>query len=79
MASNEIGTPPKWFYKTVNSSLKELEPKLAEKNAENVSRKLKATLYFTVAGGAIGYFILVMFYFIFVKIERNLRIMSEKQ
>lgn len=78
MTSYEIGTPPKWFYKTVNASLKDLEPKLAEKNAENVARKLEATLYFTVAGGAIGYFILVMFYFIFVKIERNLRIMSEK-
>jgi hypothetical protein len=68
--------PPHWFFKTLNQELKNLEPKLSETNDENIRRKLSANLYFTVAGGAIAYFILVMFYFIFVKIERNLRIIS---
>jgi hypothetical protein len=73
---NIQNNPPFWFFTRLNLELRNLEPKLSETNGENIRRKLSANLYFAVAGGAIAYFILVMFYFIFVKIERNLRIIS---
>jgi hypothetical protein len=79
MSNNNINTPPLWFFKALNQELKNLEPQLSDINDENVRRKSSANLYFTIAGGAVVYFVLVMFYFIFVKIERNLRIISGEE
>jgi hypothetical protein len=79
MSNSNINTPPIWFGKTLNLELKNLETELSEKNDENVRRKSSANLFFTIAGGAVVYFVLVMFYFIFVKIERNLRTISGEE
>jgi hypothetical protein len=70
---DDYGMPSEWLRKTVNSSFKDLENRLSDKNTENVLRKVESYTEFVVSGVALGYFILVMFYFIFVKIERNLR------
>lgn len=75
----DAGIPSVWIRKTTNSSFKDLEDRLSTTNANNVLRKAQSYIEFAVAGAALAYFILVMFYFIFVKIERNLRIISDCQ
>ena len=43
------------------------------KVGEHYNNKLQSPLIISVAGGAIGSFVLLIFIFIIVKIERNLR------
>jgi hypothetical protein len=62
-----------WFHKQLYKEMQNLKPKLEKLNEENALRKASFFIYLYVAGGALAYFFLVMFYFLFVKIERNLR------
>lgn len=72
-----VGSPSRWFATEMRDTFSELSKKYSEEKSEYEIEKALLVPYLIASSVSFFYFLLVMFYVVFTKIERNLRVISE--
>lgn len=62
-----------WFFDRLQTELRAVADEFAERQNERIALRATAPLALSIAGGAFGYFILIMFLFLLVSIEASVR------